>query len=415
MAQSFDVLLEKWDPVLSSAKVETIKDDYRAKVTAQLLENTERALMEQGEGQTSITTAYNNGSANIGENPMATYDPVLISMVRRMAPKLIAYDLCGVQPMTQPTGLIFAMKSRYSSPTGAEALFDEANTGASVNDLSQAGGTPPWTPAGLTGKTIGGMATKDAEGSDNWQEMSFSIERTSVTAQSRQLKASYSREIQQDLRAVHGVDAEQELANILSQEITTEINREIIRTVYFTAKNGASWIGAGGVFDLDADADGRWSVEKYKGLHYAIERDMNAIAVDTRRGKGNVIVCSADVASALMIAGQLDSAPALQNNLTVDPTGATFAGTMRNGAVKVYIDPYATGNFYVVGYKGSNAYDAGFFYCPYVPLQQVKAIDPTSFQPVMGFKTRYGVVANPFTTLGEGANSYYRRVQVVGL
>lgn len=400
MTDTLDVLLEKWDGVLESDKVETITDQHKKKVTAQLLENQEIALREAGEPATSVT---GNGVQN--------YDPILISLVRRMAPKLIAYDIVGVQPMTGPTGLIFAMKSTYDDMSGAEALHSEADTQHSGDSTGTAHvGTDPFS----TYTTGDPMATGRAEGSDDWDEMSFTIEKSTVTAKSRQLKASYSMEIAQDLKAIHGLDAENELTSILSTEIITEINREVVRKVYNISKTGAQFASTPGTFDLDADADGRWSVEKFKGLIFAIERDANAIAIETRRGKGNFLICSADVASALSLAGKLDSAPALKNSIDVDPTGTTFAGVM-SGNVKVYVDPYVTVDFYCLGYKGSNAYDAGMFYAPYVPLQLVKAVNQTTFQPIIGFKTRYGMVANPFTSLTAGTNVYYRKVRVTNL
>ena len=406
MSNTLDVLLEKWDSVLENNKVDSISDHYKKKVTAQLLENQEKFLIETGEPVTKVGVS---GSTSGVDN----YDPILISLVRRMAPKLIAYDIVGVQPMTGPTGLIFAMKSRYadnSNPKNAtEALHNEADT-----DYSGTGTHAGTDPFG-TYTTGDPLATSAAEGSDNWNEMTFTIDKTSVTAEARQLKASYSLEIAQDLKAIHGLDAENELTNILSSEIITEINREVVRKLYATAKLGTSFATTPGTFDLNVDADGRWSVEKFKGLIFAIERDANAIAIDTRRGKGNFIVCSADVASALSLAGKLDNASALQNGLDVDPTGATFAGTMMNGRVKVFIDPYVTVDFYVVGYKGANAYDAGFFYAPYVPLQLVKAVNQDTFQPIVGFKTRYGMVANPFTTLADRSNAYYRISKVTNL
>lgn len=402
MSNTLDVLLEKWSPILESEKVESISDNYKKKVTAQLLENQEKALNEAGEPVTSV----NGGGVD-------NYDPILISLVRRMAPKLIAYDIVGVQPMTGPTGLVFAMKSKYNDNAdpklATEALHNEADTSYSGKDTHS--GTDPLG----TYNTGNPLTTAEAEGSDNWNEMTFTIDKTSVTAGSRQLKASYSMEIAQDLKAIHGLDAENELTSILSTEIITEINREVVRKLYTTAKLGTSFATTPGTFDLDTDADGRWSVEKFKGLLFAIERDANAIAIDTRRGKGNFIVCSADVASALSLAGKLDSAPALQNGIDVDPSGATFAGTMMGGRVRVYVDPYVTVDFYVVGYKGQNAYDAGFFYCPYVPLQLVRAVNQDTFQPLVGFKTRYGMVANPFTSLASRSNSYYRISAVTNL
>lgn len=407
MTQTLDVLLEKWDAVLESDKVEKIEDHYKKKVTAQLLENQEKALQEAGEPTTAV-----------GAGGVDNYDPILISLVRRMAPKLIAYDVVGVQPMNGPTGLIFAMKSKYADnadPKAAtEALHNEANTQFSGDSTGTAhAGTDP-----LGAYTTGDpMSTARAEGSDDWDEMTFTIDKTSVTAKSRQLKASYSMEIAQDLKAIHGLDAENELTSILSTEIITEINREVVRKLYSTAVLGSQFATTPGTFDLATDADGRWSVEKFKGLIFAIERDANAIAINTRRGKGNFIICSPDVASALALAGKLDSAPALANGLAVDPTGATFAGTMMQGRVRVYVDPYVTVDFYVVGYKGANAYDAGFFYCPYVPLQLVRAVNQDTFQPIVGFKTRYGMVANPFVgeAITSRSNNYYRISKVDNL
>jgi len=409
MSETLDVLLEKWSKVLDSEKVELISDQYKKKVTAQLLENQEQALNEAGEPTTKVGVP---GSTSGIDN----YDPILISLVRRMSPKLIAYDIIGVQPMTGPTGLIFAMKSKYadnSNPKSAtEALHNEADTAYSgKNDGTAHSGTDPF---GIY-TTGDPLATSEAEGSDYWKQMTFTIDKTSVTAKSRQLKASYSPEIAQDLKAIHGLDAENELTSILSTEIITEINREVVRKLYATSKLGTAFTTTPGTFDLNADSDGRWSVEKFKGLLFAIERDANAIAIDTRRGKGNFIVCSADVASALSLAVKLDSAIALKNGLDVDPTGATFAGTMMNGRVKVYVDPYVTVDFYVVGYKGNNAYDAGFFYAPYVLLQLVKAVNQDTFDPIIGFKTRYGMVANPFTSLSDRSNSYYRISKVTNL
>lgn len=396
---TLDVLLEKWDGHINSDKFPEIQDEHKKKVTAQLLENTDEVLMEAGEPTQSVT---NGGVDN--------YDPILIKLVRRMAPKLIAYDICGLQPMRGPTGLIFALRSRYNNPSGAEALHDEADTSHSGKGTHAE--TDPFSPTYATGVPL---TTSEGEGTDNWNEMAFSIERTSVTAETRQLRATYSLEFAQDLRAVHGLDADNELTNILQTELVAEINRHVVRTMYSVAKPGAQFATTAGTFDLAADSDGRWSVEKFKGLIFAIQRDANAIAIDTRRGKGNVIVCSPDVASALEVAGKLDSASALNNNLMVDPTGATFAGTMMAGRVKVFVDPYATGDFYVVGYKGANQYDAGFFYCPYVPLQMVRATYEQSFQPAVGFKTRYGLVSNPFTDLATNSNSYYRKVRVTNL
>lgn len=406
--------MEKWAPVLDHPELPSIKDAHRRNVTAVILENQEKALRQEKvalhESENAVANADN-------------YDPVLISLVRRALPNLMAYDVCGVQPMTGPTGLIFAMKSHYTSKTGTEALFNEADT-----DFSGTGTHAGSNPVDGTYTTGTGMATATGEALDP-AEMAFSIEKTSVTAKTRALKAEYTIELAQDLKAIHGLDAESELSNILSQEILAEINREVIRTIYKVAKPGSASTATAGTFDLDVDSNGRWSVERFKGLLFNIERDANVIAQETRRGKGNFIVCSSDVASALAMAGVLDYAPALNTDLNVDDTGNTFAGVL-NGRYKVYIDPYsantgAASQFYTVGYKGTSAYDAGIFYCPYVPLQQVRAIDPTDFQPKIGFKTRYGMVANPFVTQADGTtdaatftadrNQYYRSVKVTNL
>ena len=466
-------LVEKWAPLLDHDG--GITDNHRKAVTAVLLENQEKFLREEqafNSGVNLMETPTNSGNAAgasggfgggaTATGPTAGFDPVLISLIRRSMPNLVAYDLAGVQPMSGPTGLIFAMRSRYASQSGTEAFFDEADTAFSGqnegNDLTagfsdaaaglgtttQAGTNPaalnPVSSASSTGYNVGqGMVTGDAEdlgtSGDNFNEMAFSIEKVTVTAKSRALKAEYSLELAQDLKAIHGLNAEAELANILSTEILAEINREVIRTIYKTAEQGAvANVATAGEFDLDIDSNGRWSVEKFKGLLFQIERDANAIAQRTRRGKGNIILCSADVASALTMAGVLDYTPALNANLNVDDTGNTFAGVLQ-GKYRVYIDPYAanltsanaasnSGNqYYVVGYKGTSPYDAGLFYCPYVPLQMVRAVGENSFQPKIGFKTRYGMVANPFaagTTQGLGnlvvnANRYYRRVAVKNL
>ena len=417
-------LMEKWAPVLNHEGAPSIKDNYRKEVTAVLLENQEREMRKQQEALFE-TAPTNSVGAYPDAGGMAKFDPVLISLVRRAMPQLIAYDIAGVQPMTQPTGLIFAMKSRYGSMNGAEALFNEADS-----DYSGTG----THSATLDGSTLGtqtngtGLATDAAErlgqggsGDGSFGQMAFSIEKASVTAKTRASKAEYSIELAQDMKSVHGLDAEGELSNILSAEILTEINREVVRTVYRTAKPGAAvGTATAGTFDLDVDSNGRWSVEKFKGLMFQVEREANQIAKNTRRGKGNIVICSSDVASALQMAGVLDYAPALNSNaLNVDDTGNTFAGVL-NGRMRVYIDPYATGNYMVIGYKGASAFDAGLFYCPYVPLQMVRAVDQDSFQPKIGFKTRYGMVANPFAegaTAGAGAltkdsNVYYRRVLV---
>ena len=417
-------LMEKWSPILEHEGVAPIKDTYRKEVTAVLLENQETAIKE--EKQAMFEAVHVNDAAALPDTGgVAKFDPVLISLVRRSAPQMIAYDICGVQPMTQPTGLIFAMKARYSAQNGTEALFNEADT-----DFSGTGTHAGSNPVDGTYTTGTGMATADAEnlggsGGGTFQEMAFSIEKTSVTAKSRALKAEYTIELAQDLKSVHGLDAEGELSNILSTEILSEINREVIRTVYKTAKPGAqTGTATSGTFDLDVDASGRWSVEKFKGLLFQIEREANAVAQQTRRGKANFIICSSDVASALAMAGVLDYAPALSTNLNVDEASTTFAGVL-NGRYKVYVDPYsangAASQYFVVGYKGTSAFDAGLFYCPYVPLQLVRAVDPSTFQPKIGFKTRYGFTANPFIQLdGSGdlvadENYYYRRVKVTNL
>ena len=419
-------LEKKWEPILNHPDLGAIKDPYRRSVTAVVLENQQKALRE--EKSALFETAANN-IAGGGASEIDRYDPILISLVRRSLPNLMAYDVCGVQPMTGPTGLIFAMKSRYSTQTGDEALFNEADT-----DFSGAGTHAGSNPVSGSFTTGTGLATSDAEqlgvsGGGSFGEMAFSIEKTTVTAKTRALKAEYTVELAQDLKAIHGLDAETELSNILSQEILAEINREVIRTIYKVAKTGSASTATAGTFDLDVDANGRWSVERFKGLLFNIERDANVIAQDTRRGKGNFIVCSSDVASALAMAGILDYTPALSTNLNVDDTGNTFAGVL-NGRYKVYVDPYsantgAANQFYVVGYKGTSAYDAGLFYCPYVPLQMVRAIDPDSFQPKIGFKTRYGMIANPYVVQSNGTtdgdtftasrNQYYRRVKVTNI
>jgi len=464
-------LQEKWAPVLDYGGLDPIKDSHRRMVTAVLLENQERAIREERE---FLYEAPTNGTGSSGatagfsasaSSPTAGFDPVLISLIRRSMPNLVAYDLAGVQPMNGPTGLIFAMRSRYTNQSGTEAFFNEADTSFSGQDsnfnLESAGYTK--NEGALTGGAVGfgttastsgtnnpallnpegsqtattypsgrGMDTEDAEALGDgvagaFNQMAFSIEKVTVTAKSRALKAEYSLELAQDLKAIHGLNAEAELANILSTEILAEINREVIRTVYKVAESGAQTnVATAGAFDLDVDSNGRWSVEKFKGLIFQIERDANAIAQRTRRGKGNMILCSADVASALTMAGVLDYTPALNANLNVDDTGNTFAGVLQ-GKYRVYIDPYsanlAASQYYVVGYKGSSPYDAGLFYCPYVPLQMVRAVGENTFQPKIGFKTRYGLVANPFaegTNAGLGrlavnANRYYRRVKVLNL
>jgi hypothetical protein len=435
-------LMEKWQPVLDADEAPAFKDNYRKSVTATLLENTEKALREERQqGRFNLNEA---APANATGGGVDNWDPILISLVRRAMPNLIAYDICGVQPMTGPTGLIFAMKSRYHAQDGTEALFNEADSDFSSSSFSGATPTPKnGTHAGTTDSMVnggtdanadtvndafgfgGGMTTAESEalgdaGGNAFGQMAFSIEKATVTAKSRALKAEYTMELAQDLKAVHGLDAESELANILSSEILAEINREVIRTINSRAKLGAqqSDLTAAGIFDLDTDADGRWSVEKYKGLLVQIERESNQIAKDTRRGKGNFILVSSDVAAALVAAGMLDYTPALSTNLNVDDTGNTFAGVL-NGRTKVYIDPYATINYVTVGYRGTTAYDAGLFYCPYVPLTMVRAVGEQNFQPKIGFKTRYGMVANPFVGSAAGndigavrANQYYRIFRV---
>jgi hypothetical protein len=415
----------KWKPLLEHDDLPKIKDTHRLAVTAQLLENTEKAQAEARSLQGGASFLGEAAPTNATGSAIDNFDPVLISLVRRAMPNLMAYDVCGVQPMTGPTGLIFAMRSRYDSQTGNETFYNEVDTGQSARGGANAsatdagysaanvvggqaetiGGVPASSNnvGGNTYNFAGGIRTSLAEGLGSnstaiFPEMAFSIEKVSVEAKSRALKAEYSLELAQDLKAIHGLDAETELSNILTGEVLAEINREVIRTIVVTAEQGATdGTTTAGTFDLDTDSNGRWSVEKFKGLMFQIEREANAIAKGTRRGKGNIIICSSDVASALTMAGVLDYTPALDrnNNITVDDTGNTFAGVL-NGRLKVYIDPYATGNYMVVGYKGSSTFDAGLFYCPYVPLQMVRAVDPNTFQPKIGFKTRYGMVANPF-------------------
>jgi len=463
-------LQEKWKPLLEYDGLDPIKDNHRKAVTAVLLENQEKFLREEQAFNSGInlmeappTNSANAAGAGGGfggsataTGPVAGFDPVLISLIRRSMPNLVAYDLAGVQPMSGPTGLIFAMRSRFTSQSGTEAFYNEVDTTFSGNDsnsdetagftdtpagfgsASQQGSNPailnPVGTAATPGYNVGqGLVTGDAENlgsgaNDHFNQMAFSIEKVTVTAKSRALKAEYSLELAQDLKAIHGLNAEAELANILSTEILAEINREVIRTIYKVAEQGARVNTAtGGTFDLDVDSNGRWSVEKFKGLIYQIERDANAIAQRTRRGKGNMILCSADVASALTMAGVLDYTPALNANLNVDDTGNTFAGVLA-GKFRVYIDPYAANvaatQYYVAGYKGTSPYDAGIFYCPYVPLQMVRSVGQDNFQPKIGFKTRYGIVANPFAkgatlttpgVLSRNSNVYYRRVKVANL
>jgi hypothetical protein len=423
-------LTQKWAPVLEHADLPKIQDQYRKEVTAVLLENQQREMnkthqiLNEDAPVNSVGTFPDSGG-------VAKFDPVLISLVRRSMPKLMAYDICGVQPMTQPTGLIFAMKSRYSTQDGAEALFNEADTdfsGVGTHAGANPVDSPYTTGTGMT--TAAGEALGTGGANPDFAQMGFSIEKVAVEAKTRKLKAEYSLELAQDMKAIHGIDAEAELSNILSTEILTEINREIVRTIYTTARPGAvaGTTAVAGTFDLDVDANGRWSVEKFKGLMFQIEREANAIGQLTRRGRGNFIVCSADVASALQMAGVLDYTPALaSNSLNVDDTSTTFAGVL-NGKYKVYIDPYsanggANPQFFVMGYKGASATDAGLFYTPYVPLQMMRAVDPNSFQPKIAFQTRYGMVANPFSqgasavtgALTANANVYYRRVIVNNL
>jgi hypothetical protein len=459
-------LQNKWSPVLDHENLTPIKDTHRRGVTAIMLENTERALRESsahGMYQTlteagiapSPVNAMGSSSSTAGAGGIDTFDPILVSLVRRAMPNLIAYDICGVQPMTGPTGLIFAMRSKYNTQANStggyangvqdnETFYNEVNTAFStvqdgantfghkfVGTIPGATNTTPLTAVN-TYNTGAGMSTSTGEtlgsnnaGAGDFPQMAFSIEKVTVTALTRALKAEYTMELAQDLKAIHGLDAETELANILSAEILAEINREVVRTINITAKTGAQVnTTTAGVFDLDTDSNGRWLVEKFKGLMFQLEREANQIAKETRRGKGNILICSSDVASALQMAGILDYTPALNSNkLDIDDTGNTFAGVL-NGRFKVYIDPYAIGgNYAVVGYKGANAFDAGIFYCPYVPLQMVRAVDQQSFQPKIGFKTRYGIVANPFAEgLNKGAggvtintNVYYRRLIINNL
>jgi len=451
-----EAIQQKWQPVLDHPELPKVTDGYKRAVTAMVLENQEKALKEDAAFLSEAAPANATGSN------VQNWNPILISLVRRALPNLIAYDVCGVQPMSGPTGLIFAMRSRYATQAGTEALFDEADSDFSgrnaagsatggYSTTAHAGsnpgvlndGSPGTYTAGTAMTTAAAEALGDASG-NAFAEMAFSIEKSTVTAKSRALKAEYTMELAQDLKAIHGLDAETELSNILSAEILAEINREVVRSIYIGAEfgqadndnsNGAINTTTAGIFDLDTDSNGRWSVERFKGLMFAVERDANTIAQRTRRGKGNIIICSSDVASALQMAGVLDYAPALNNNLNVDDTGNTFAGVL-NGKFKVYIDPYSanlganaspTKQYYVVGFKGASPYDSGIFYCPYVPLQMVRAVGQDSFQPKIGFKTRYGLVANPFAGAGSGdsitadgltaanSNRYYRRVQVANI
>jgi Major capsid protein Gp23 len=456
---TYATLQEKWKPILSNEYLPEISDNHRKAVTATVLENTERelrlsALASHGNftstmlSEASPTNSMGASSSTASDGNIDIFDPVLISLVRRSMPNLIAYDICGVQPMNGPTGLIFAMRARYANQEGTEAFYNEPNTafgtitaGANTLGDKHVGGFPGNTTTGTANLAETGIynfgdgmatTTQEALGSNStliFPEMAFSIEKVTVTAKGRALKAEYSLELAQDLKAIHGLDAEGELSNILSAELLAEINREVVRTIALTALKGAvTGTTTAGRFDLDTDSNGRWSVEKFKGLMAHIEFEANEVAKATRRGKANIVICSSNVASALQMAGVLDYTPALNsNNLNVDDTGATFAGVL-NGRFRVYIDPYATGNYLVVGYKGANAFDAGLFYCPYVPLQMVRAVDPNTFQPKIGFKTRYGMVSNPFSKVtysnglytpvaGAGAlevdaNAYYRRVLI---
>jgi|TARA_R110000782_G_scaffold2315_1_gene9177 hypothetical protein len=440
--ETYDRLVEKWSPVLNEESAGSITDAHKRSVTAAVLENTEKALQEQGLQEVAANAA---GAGTAATGAADNWNPILISLVRRAMPNMMAYDVAGVQPMSGPTGLIFAMKSNYKTTkagvsVGDEALFNEAAVGFSGDSATTANGSPSGL-AGVTDTDGGGSivdsgsanvpytgdayTTAEAEGlgvsgSEAFSEMGFSIEKATVTAKSRALKAEYTLELAQDLKAIHGLDAETELANILSTEILAEINREVIRTINSQAKIGARQanVTVKGIFDLSSDADGRWSAEKFKGLGVQLDREANVIAKETRRGKGNFIICSSDVASALAASGMLDYAPALSTNLNVDDTGNTFAGVL-NGRIRVYIDPYATSDYINVGYKGSNPYDAGVFYCPYVPLTMVRAVGENDFQPRIGFKTRYGMASNPFVGAAPAdglatarTNQYYRIFRV---
>lgn len=450
MESKSEALENKWKDVLDFAHLPALTG-HRRNVTAAILENTAIAQRTDNDVVRGVNLLGEAAPTNATGSSIDNFDPVLISLVRRAMPNLIAYDLCGVQPMTGPTGLIFAMRSRYATQTGTEAFYNEANTGhtsrlganaalaavgaSAANDFgantvsvnlyssNNAGNSTYNTTIGLILGTAEGLGSNTTA---IFPEMAFSIEKVTVTAKSRALKAEYSLELAQDLKAIHGLDAESELSNILTTEILAEINREVVRSIIITAVTGATeGTTTSGTFDLDTDSNGRWMVEKFKGMMFQVERDANKIAKDTRRGKGNLILCSSDVASALQMAGVLDYTPALNsNNLQVDDTGNTFVGVL-NGRMRVYIDPYAITNFMVVGYKGSNAFDAGLFYCPYVPLQMVRAVDPNNFQPKIGFKTRYGMAPNPFAkgttdadasaALEQDSNKYYRRILITNL
>ena len=471
----YDILTEKWNPVLNHAALAPISDDYRKKVTAVLLENQEQAIRTQHLTEDMSSNNFGGPASANGYNQgqVSGYDPVLISLVRRSMPNLMAYDICGVQPMTAPTGLIFAMRTQYGTgvntygvSTYTEAMFQEpipqyGGSGYTLTGLSAAGvcggfglaadrGLMAGSCGGGTGWLLGysstginsfnalrGMLTNNGEGIGSagaqspytaFNQMSFSIDRVAVQARTRALSSNYTVELAQDLKAVHGLDAEAELANLLSTEILAEINRELVRTIYYVAKPGSQQVDLAqkGVYNLSGDSDGRWSAERFRGLSFQIERECNAIAKETRRGKGNFIICDSDTAAALAMSGFMSLSPGIAPQLNADDTQSTFAGVL-NGKVKVYIDPYAPlgANFFVTGYKGESAYDAGLFYCPYVPLQMVRAVDPASFQPRIGFKTRYGIVANPFVlnsarqpdaeTLSPGLNQYYRLSAVYNL
>ena len=440
-------LEKKWAPLLDHQGMPKIKDEYRRAVTAIVLENQEREARKAagmtGDLLTEAVPTMAAGTGGFGSSatatgPVAGFDPILIALVRRSMPNLIAYDVCGVQPMSGPTGLIFAMRSRYGSQSGDEALYQEANTAwsavgqggthsANANPFSSSFGTSTGANTAF-GESLGvANSTGGLQATNAIPQMAFSIEKVTATAVTRALKAEYSVEIAQDLKAIHNLDAESELANILSAEILAEVNREVVRSIGYAAANGAAQTAAAGTFDLDVDSNGRWSVEKFKGLFFQIEREANAIAKQTRRGRGNIIITSSDVASALVAAGVLDYTPAMQADLAVDDTGNTFAGTLM-GRYKVFVDPYApngaSAEYFVVGYKGSSPYDAGLFYCPYVPLQMYRAVDPNSFVPKIGFKTRYALVSNPFSkgtagqsdgTIEADVNQYYRKVKVANL
>ncbi len=439
---SYDKLVQKWAPVLNEETAGPISDHYRKQVTAAVLENQEKAMREE-----QMASSFGSiNEAGTDTTDLGKFDPVLISLVRRAMPNMVAYDVCGVQPMSGPTGLIFAMKSRYKTARGGASVDDEALYNEALTGFSGDSGSQNTDPAGLDAANFDsdssadsvrdvtdfakpGMTTATGEnlggsGVGAISEMGFTIEKQTVTAKTRALKAEYTMELAQDLKAIHGLDAETELANILSAEVLAEINREVIRTINAQAKSGGALTSAGEAsadFDLNLDADGRWSVEKFKGLVFQLDRDANQIAKDTRRGRGNFVICSSNVASALAAAGMLDYAPALSTNLNVDDTGNTFAGVL-NGKMKVYVDPFATTDYATVGYKGANAYDAGVFYCPYVPLTMVRAVGENNFQPKIGFKTRYGMVSNPFvgSTPTDGlaaakTNQYYRIFRVANI